>query len=72
MKGKCEMGGTEDAWREAIFRVSVGVHLPFNVWPRVAEFLRPGIFLGFHPCKLPHGEDRHPGLATLAVSAADG
>lgn len=56
----------------AIVRVSVGLHLPSDVWLRVAEFLRPGVFLGFSLCRLPHAEDRHPGLGALAVSAVNG
>lgn len=56
----------------AIVRVSVGLHLPSDVWLRVAEFLRPSTFLGVSLCRQPRAEDRYSDLAALAASAVNG
>lgn len=56
----------------AIVRVSVGLRSPFDIWLRMAEFLRPSTFLGFSLCRQPLDEDRYSALAALAVSAVNG
>lgn len=68
-----ETGRGSNRMRGAIVRVSsVGLRLPFDVWLRVAEFLRPSTSLGFSLCRQPRAEDRYSTLAALAVSAVNG